>query len=136
KFFNDEQLTNSQKLEVLVEIVNLCAMAKEDVNSLPLLPARYHVFAKALEGAYVSLYQKRRLFLDRKKSYWIDHNHKVTTFELANCQRCGQEYIMGRTENGRLMHADTDIDIEGSIKKKPEYYMLSPTGESIDLASI
>jgi hypothetical protein len=136
EFFQDENISNSERLDALVEIVNLCAMAKEDDNSLPLLPARYHVFAKALEGAYVALYKKRRLFLDRKKTYRLDNQNKVVTFELANCQRCGQEYITGRTENERLIHADAEVDIEGVIKRKQEYYMLSPTAEHIDLSSI
>lgn len=135
-FFQDENLSNSEKLEAIVEIVNLCAMAKEDDDSMPLLPARYHVFAKALEGAYVSLYKKRRLFLDRRKTYRLADGNTVATFELANCQRCGQEYITGRTENEKLIHADADVDIEGVIKRKQEYYMLSGIDEEIDIPSI
>ena len=136
EFFQDENLSTSEKLEALVEIVNLCAMAKEDDDSMPLLPARYHVFAKALEGAYVSLYKKRRLFLDRRKTYNLDDGNKVATFELANCQRCGQEYITGRTENERLIHADADVDIEGVVRRKQEYYMLSSAEDHIDISSI
>ncbi|MEH6954451.1 DEAD/DEAH box helicase [Neobacillus drentensis] len=135
-FFQDENLSNSEKLAAIVEIVNLCAMAKEDDDSMPLLPARYHVFAKALEGAYVSLYKKRRLFLDRRKTYRLNDGNTVATFELANCQRCGQEYVTGRTENEKLIHADADVDIEGVVKRKPEYYMLSGVEEEIDSPSI
>ncbi|ETI69441.1 DEAD/DEAH box helicase [Neobacillus vireti LMG 21834] len=135
-FFQDENLSNSEKLEAIVEIVNLCSMAKEDDDSMPLLPARYHVFAKALEGAYVSLFKKRRLFLDRRKTYRLNDGNTVATFELANCQRCGQEYITGRTENETLIHADADVDIEGVVKRKQEYYMLSGVEEEIDISSI
>lgn len=135
-FFQDENLSNSERLKAIVEIVNLCAMAKEDDDSMPLLPARYHVFAKALEGAYISLYRKRSLFLDRRKTYRLDDGNKVATFELANCQRCGQEYITGRTENEKLIHADADVDIEGMVKSKQEYYMLSAAEEDIDISSI
>jgi hypothetical protein len=136
-FFLDENLSKSEKLEAIVEIVNLCAMAKEEEDdSMPLLPARYHVFAKALEGAYVSLYKKRRLFLDRKKTYRLKDGNIVATFELANCQRCGQEYVTGRTENETLIHADADVDIEGLVKRKQEYYMLSSSEDEIDVTSI
>lgn len=135
-FFQDENLSASEKLEALVEIVNLCAMAKEGVDSMPLLPARYHVFAKALEGAYVALYKKRRLFLDRKKTHSFDDGNRIATFELANCQRCGQEYITGRTENETLIHADADVDIEGVVRRKQEYYMLSSAEDDIDISLI
>lgn len=131
-FFIDEKLTESEKLKVIMEIVNLCSMVKEDDNSMPLLPARYHVFAKALEGAYISLYKKRILFLDRKKKHILDDGNMVSTFELANCQRCGQEYITGRTENERLVHADADVDIEGVVRKKQEFYMLNSSKDDID----
>lgn len=135
-FFQEENISNSEKLAAIVELVNLCAMAKEDEDAMPLLPARYHVFAKALEGAYVSLYKKRTLFLDRRKTYKLNDGYTVATFELANCQRCGQEYIVGRTENEKLIHADADVDIEGVIKRKPEYYMLSSAEEIIDVSAI
>jgi hypothetical protein len=136
EFFKDEYISKDEKLEAIVELVDLCAAAKEKDGDMPLLPARYHVFVKALEGAYVSLYKKRKLFLDRRKTYQIDSGKSVVTFELANCQRCGQEYIVGRTENERLIHADADIDIEGTIKRKPEYYMLSNGEDNINLSLV
>jgi ATP-dependent helicase YprA (DUF1998 family) len=135
-FFFNEHLTNSEKLAAIVELVNLCAMAKEDEDSMPLLPARYHVFVKALEGAYVSLFRKRQLFLDRKKTHKLNDGNSVPTFELANCQRCGQEYIVGRTEDEKLVHADADVDLEGVNKKKQEYYMLNAADEELELLSI
>ena len=135
-FFQDENISNSEKLEAIVELVNLCAMAKEYDDAMPLLPARYHVFVKALEGAYVSLYQKRKLFLDRRKTYQLGDGNSIVTFELANCQRCGQEYIVGRTEDEKLIHADADVDIEGVVKRKQEYYMLSAVEEDIDISLI
>lgn len=135
-FFQDEIISEMEKLEAIVELVNLCAMAKEDVDSMPLLPARYHVFVKALEGAYVSLFNGRNLFLERRKKLQIGNGNYVATFELANCQRCGQEYIVGRTEDDRLIHADSDVDIEGLIKRKQEYYMLSSSTDNIELTKI
>lgn len=111
-------------------------MAKEDQESMPLLPARYHVFVKALEGAYVSLYKKRLLFLDRRKSYKLPDGNVVVTFELANCQRCGQEYIVGLTKDEKLEHADADVDIEGMNRRKPEFYMLSKPEEAMHTISV
>ncbi|MCM3800205.1 DEAD/DEAH box helicase [Caldibacillus thermoamylovorans] len=136
KFFVNENLSNQARLEAIVQLVNLCAMAKEDQESMPLLPARYHVFVKALEGAYVSLYKKRLLFLDRRKSYKLPDGNVVVTFELANCQRCGQEYIVGLTKDEKLEHADADVDIEGMNRRKPEFYMLSKPEEAMHTISV
>lgn len=136
KFFEDELISEQEKLNAIVQLVNLCASAKEDEDAMPLLPARYHVFIKALEGAYVSLYQKRRLFLDRSKTFSLGNGYSIVTFELANCQRCGQEYIVGRTENEKLIHADADIDIEGVNRRKQEFYMLNPDSAIKDTALI
>lgn len=135
-FFQNEDLSTSEKLAAIVELVNLCAMAKEDSEAMPLLPARYHVFVKALEGAYVSLYRKRQLFLDRKKAQKLPDGKLVPTFELANCQRCGQEHIVGRTEENKLVHADSDVDIDGVIKRKPEYYMLHADHDEFEVVTI
>lgn len=136
QFFEDENISEDEKMKAIVQLVDLCAKAKEDQGSMPLLPARYHVFVKALEGAYVALYRKRKLFLDRYKSYKLDAKTSVVTFELANCQRCGQEYIVGRTENETLIHLDTEIDLDGGSRKKPEYYMLNPDCMIKDLEAV
>lgn len=136
QFFENENISADEKMKAIVQLVDLCAKAKQEQGDMPLLPARYHVFVKALEGAYVALYQKRRLFLDRCKKYKLDAKTQVVTFELANCQRCGQEYIVGRTEDETLVHLDTEIDLEGGSRKKPEYYMLNPDCRIRDLEAV
>ncbi len=44
--------------ETLVDLVSLAVMARISEQEMPLLPARYHVFARALEGAFVCLNKK------------------------------------------------------------------------------
>ena len=57
---------NSAKaMETLVCLVELASRAKEDDSSLPLLPARYHVFARAIEGAYLGMMPDMKLYLER-----------------------------------------------------------------------
>ncbi len=59
--------------QAIVDLVDLAVMAKTGENEMPLLPARYHTFARALEGAFVCLNvkdhpaDKPRLFLQRQK---------------------------------------------------------------------
>lgn len=89
--------------EALVDLVALAVMAKPGEDDMPLLPARYHVFARALEGAFICLNKKEhpadqpRLFLHRQK---FCPYCKSRIFELANCTRCGKAYIVGKETPG------------------------------------
>lgn len=86
--------------EALVELVNLAVVAHEDRESLPLLPARYHVFARALEGAFVCLNRSAhannapKVYLNRHETCSIP-GCGARVFELATCARCGIGYVVG-----------------------------------------
>ncbi|MGH4120902.1 DEAD/DEAH box helicase [Clostridium sp.] len=117
------------RISSLISLIELGVMAKPDENSAALLPARYHLFVRALEGMYVALYPNKKVFLDRKEQYSIG-NIKVPVFELGNCQHCGQEYIIGKEKEGILLPA--------GLGEKPEYYMLTNLtmdSEDVDIDS-
>lgn len=88
--------------ESVVHLVSAAILAKLRPEDAPLLPARYHLFARALEGAFVCLNTQAhersgqqpapRLFLKRHK--FCPHCHS-RVFELANCTRCGTSYLIG-----------------------------------------
>ena len=107
-----------EQLESFVSLVELATSAKKDENSGALLPARYHLFVKSLEGMFVSLYPRKEVYLERKKTVRNDAG-KVAVFELANCQNCGQEYLVGRIVDGKL---DLPVDSE------PRDYFIIDTG--------
>ncbi|PKO03868.1 MAG: hypothetical protein CVU43_00700 [Chloroflexi bacterium HGW-Chloroflexi-5] len=97
---------NEDSDEILVDLVSLAVMARTGQEEMPLLPARYHVFARALEGAFVCLNRKAhengepRLFLHRQK--FCPHCQS-RVFELANCTRCGTAYIVGKETPGSVL---------------------------------
>ena len=83
----------------LVALVDLAVRARPMSTSLSLLPARYHAFARALEGVFVCLNtqdhsdSQLHMFLDRHQECpdcggWV--------VELATCVRCGAAYLVGR----------------------------------------
>lgn len=93
-FPNDENAS-----ETLIALVNLATRAKMNSDDSSLLPARYHVFARALEGSFICLNEEKhagkhetRLFLNR-------HEECPTcaspTWEALSCIRCGATYIVG-----------------------------------------
>lgn len=98
--FSNTHLSQNEKIETLVTLINLASGVKEREDDLPLLPARYHVFVRALEGAYISFFPKKKLFLDRHKFISYGEYENIPVFELANCSRCGQEYLYGRIAPG------------------------------------
>ena len=104
----------------LIDLIELAAAAKRSMNDSALLPARYHLFVKSLEGVFAQLYPVKKVFLDRKeKAFYGDSAYSV--FELANCQYCKQEYLVGKTinNNGKKYFVQTSND------EKPEYYFIS-----------
>lgn len=95
--------------QALVDLVELSVLARTGIEEMPLLPARYHVFARALEGAFVCLNKEAhkngepRLFLHRQK---FCPQCKSRVFELANCTRCGTAYIVGKQVVGGLLQEE------------------------------
>ena len=91
-------------LEHLVKLVDLAVRARPGKEEVPLLPTRYHLFARALEGAFVCLNEaahreggraagKPFLFLTRQE---VCPHCGARVFELATCPHCGTAYVVGR----------------------------------------
>ncbi|SNX52879.1 DEAD/DEAH box helicase [Thermoanaerobacterium sp. RBIITD] len=92
--FEDE----SDKQQLLVSLVHLANNAKMGVNEQPLLPARYHLFIRALEGGFISLFPKKRLYLERRE--WVEDEKgcKYRVFEIATCSQCSSVYLVGEID--------------------------------------
>lgn len=93
--FGDEGATGP-----LVDLVGLAVRARP-----ALLPARYHAFARALEGAYVCLnregHDDGEVWVSLARHERCPHcDHAV--HELAVCSRCGAAYVVGEEKGGAL----------------------------------
>lgn len=127
----------------LINLVRLAVRARRTPEAISLLPARYHVFARALEGAFVCLNQGHpahaqggnpRLFLKR---YETCPHCQARVFELAACPRCGTVYIVGRETRdpaedsfGRptLRHPTATVEDPLGLS----YFMLVPQAQQPD----
>lgn len=78
-------------------------------NGDRLFEARYHMFLRAIEGAYITLSPNNRLFLARKETHF-EEGQTYKVFEIATCNYCHSIYLLGRQENGRLIQASTSLD--------------------------
>lgn len=89
----------------LTDLVELAVRARPSAGAAPLLPARYHSFARALEGAYVCLHREGhedgQVWVSLTRHERCPHcDHAV--HELAVCSRCGAAYVVGETVDGVL----------------------------------
>jgi ATP-dependent helicase YprA (DUF1998 family) len=95
--FAGDSVPSADRRRMLLALVTLTSMAREDENSLPLVRARYHFFLRALEGGFVCLGDHSgggpRLFLERRTTCPEHPGHR--TFELGVCRRCGESFLVG-----------------------------------------
>ncbi|WP_324190149.1 DEAD/DEAH box helicase [Nocardia farcinica] len=78
-----------RKLEALVALGSRVV----DTRGNPVLSARYHLFVRATEGAFVSFADSGpRVFLSRHE---IDPVTGRAVFEFGTCQRCGAVHLAG-----------------------------------------
>ncbi len=105
----DKDNPSDEERQCITSLVNIAVWARPGAESLPLLPARYHLFVRAPEGIFVSFYPEPKIFLERREL--TDEGYPV--FELASCRRCGQEYLVGNVKEGKLKHSSTEVDTPG-----------------------
>jgi len=96
-------LLKEVRVRALSELIELLIRVKDPSSGAPLLSTRYHLFLRSLEGAFVSYFPEKRLFLERRSQV-----EKGKIFEVALCRECGQHYLVGRLRNGALQEAIRD----------------------------
>lgn len=100
------------------DVVNIIGVAVQaSKNKSALIKARYHMFAKALEGAYITFGKNKRLMLNRNRSITIDGD-EWKVFECAICEDCGRVAVVGREIDGKIEFANSSYDPD------LEYYLL------------
>ena len=100
RIFDD--LPEQERIPALSELVDLLLQARDPSSGAPLLSARYHLFLRSLEGAFVSYWPEKKVFLDRKT--------ERVAFEVALCRECGQHYFVAQKnfQGGKIQEAIRD----------------------------
>lgn len=97
------ELPAAERVKALSQLVDLLVQAADPNTKAPLLSARYHFFLRSLEGAFVSYFPAKQVFLERRGS-----DPDQTPIEIALCRECGQHYFVGRVSGGYLREAIRD----------------------------
>lgn len=90
-----------EQMEKVVALVDIAKIARPEPSLQSLIPARYHLFVRAVEGVYQQLEPKPRLFLERR-NFVEEKGHRYPVFELAACRNCGATYLVGTLINNEL----------------------------------
>ena len=97
---------NTGRDQQLVALVEVCSRIRSPATRAPLVPARYHFFVRALEGAFVCCSPEHpdgrpRLRLNRHEHCpaCADSAGRSKMFESGVCMKCGASYILGTAED-------------------------------------
>ena len=106
------------------ELVSLIAACVRAVNEdgVPLVRARYHLFVRALEGAYITLTAPFQLSLTPKTEM-----NGQQAFECAVCTDCGRIAVIGIIDkkSGKLKLPENNLD------PNAEYFLLKDDSDGV-----
>lgn len=122
-----EEVENGEK--ALAALVDLAVQAQPSEDCQPLLPARYHVFVRAIEGAYISLLPEKKIYLERREKVEVN-GQTYPVFEVATCRYCGAAYLVGieKEEHGMKFLVQAS-----DYKKFLNYYLLNQANQIASL---
>lgn len=75
-------------------LIDVCNYVRKSDDSSPLIPARYHYFIRALEGAFLIFADKPYIYLERMNKVSSD-GQDYKAFEIGTCRRCNSLYLVG-----------------------------------------
>ncbi len=90
-------LDGDHSAKLVAALVDLAVKARPGGEDQALLPARYHVFVRAIEGAYLGLAPQRKLFLSRHEKI-KQSGKEYLAAELATCRGCGAAFLAGEIQ--------------------------------------
>lgn len=93
-----------------LDLVALGAAARASDEVAPLLAARYHIMSRAMTGVFVWLDSNggKHLLPRRERLYATPEGGSVAVFEMATCNRCGEEMLVG-VEDGGFLSQPPDV---------------------------
>lgn len=119
----------------LVNFINIASKAEK--NKSALIKARYHMFIRALDGVYITIDDKKELYLVRRK---VTDDSERRVFEAAVCDDCGRIGVTGRTVRNRIEQSserfNNDTETYLIVDKNEEFFGDDDDGEYGDTDEI
>lgn len=108
----------------LKDLVGALSAAQNPNGGGVMLSARYHVFLRALEGAFISFTEKGGVISLNRNAV-----NGGKPFEIALCRECGQHYLVGICKYGYLQEAVRDPGVD---EFAVDFYMPISDGDEED----
>ncbi len=114
-----------KKLELSADQMNdfITVCTRAEINKTSLIKAKYHYFIRSLEGAYATLNEPKKLFLNRIELTTDNACKPQSVFEIAVCSDCGRLAIVGKEVGGHLEQSSRKPSVKND--KDISYFMIS-----------
>ena len=96
------KITEKMKVSESDVVAFVSVAKKAEKNNIMLLDARYHMFVRALEGAYVVLGANKELAIAPRDKAFIG-GKEFKSYKISVCQYCGHIYIEAKIEDTFLL---------------------------------
>lgn len=125
KQISSEQGWTDKQLSSFVQVASLC-----EKNGIKLFDARYHMFLRATDSAFITLAPDNRIMLERQNFRTDSRTFiKFKVFEAATCVYCDAVYVVGKIDKNTntLEQCDKVDDLE-----EKEIFLLSSSVNDTD----
>lgn len=106
----------------LIALIELAGRVRLRDSDNVLLPARYHLFVRTIEGCYLQFFPEKRIYLEPVNEVSVDEE-KYAIFELTVCRYCGTPYLAGKVVEKSLKQSVYSFDDEDD--QKLDYFVIS-----------
>ena len=113
------------------DVQNLLQIAAQaSWHKTALVKIRYHMFVRALEGAFLTIVpnQEKHVFIKRREYLDEGTPQQQCVFECAVCKDCGQIAILGKVDEKqhKLCQVSNVYQLQGKQKMDVAVYLLNP----------
>jgi superfamily II DNA/RNA helicase len=127
-----EALSDTERHQALSAVIRMGMLARADEDSFPLLPGRYHIAVNGIEGIAVRPSGEGEGWEDIKVARHHQDRQRGYFYPLLVCRKCGQPYLEGHEEGGRL-HPRRPDQTEAKAERRV-FWLGKPTNHVDDEA--
>lgn len=122
-------LSDTERYQALSAVIRMGMLARVDEESFPLLPGRYHIAVNSIEGIAVRPDGEGEGWREIKAARHHHDQHVGYFYPLMVCRKCGQPYLEGYEEAGRLHPRRPD---QGESRAERRVYWLGKPSDHVD----
>jgi len=124
-----ELLSDAERYQALSAVIRMGMLARMDEDSFPLLPGRYHIAVNSIDGISVCPAGDGEGWREIKAARHHHDSQLGYFYPMMVCRKCGQPYLEGFEEAGRLHSRRPD---QGENRAERRVYWLGKPSDHVD----